>query len=237
MESSPCCVDPRRCIASICSAGRTVDHAADRLAGDGPTLLEALGAAAAAATEVDRSLRGLNAASLLADLRRVTELRSTCERLNALADRIEAAEAAGTPADQARRSTPGWIALRDPSWAIARDRLRAAVGIVDLMGVIRRPVRWRPACRCTRHSRRSTWLEVAVADSAGIQLLVTGHGLDLDSPQISALLEARRMPLFGSGGGAHPGRCVELRVQGCCRDWGTGRQHRRFARKYKTMSC
>ena len=179
-----------------------LDHAADRLAGDGPTpSWEALGAAAAAATEVDRSLRGLNgAASLLADPRRVTELRLTCERLNALADRIEAAEAAGdVPADQVEAINAGLIALRDPSWAIARDRLRAAVGIVDLMGADPSPGAMAAGLSVHQALSALDRLEVRGRDSAGIQLLVTGHGLDLDSSQISALLEARRMPLFGSG--------------------------------------
>ncbi|MEZ5371499.1 MAG: hypothetical protein R2704_01890 [Microthrixaceae bacterium] len=177
-------------------------EAGDRLEGDGETpRWEALGEAAAVAASVDRSLRGLNgAASLLADPQRAAELRLACERLDTLADRIEAAEASGdVPADQVEAINAGLIALRDPSWAIARDRLRAAEGIVDLMGADPSPGAL--AAGLSLHQALSALdrLEVRGRDSAGIQLLVTGHDLDLDSSPVRALLEERRMPLFGSG--------------------------------------
>ncbi|MEZ5382285.1 MAG: SIS domain-containing protein [Microthrixaceae bacterium] len=179
-------------------------EAAVRLEGDGAggTLRwEALGDAAEAAAAVDRSLRGLNgAASLLADPQRCAELKSACERLDGLADRIEEAEANGVvPADRVEAINAGLIALRDRTWAIARDRLRAADGIVDLMGPDPSPGAL--AAGLSMHQALSALdrLEVRGRDSAGIQLFVTGHDLDLDSAQVRALLAKRRVPLFGSG--------------------------------------
>ena len=177
-------------------------NAADRLAGDGETPnWKMLGEAIEAAGFVDESLRGLNgAAALLAEPQQSAELKLACERLDALADRIEAAEAEGlVPADRVEAINAELIALRDPSWAIAHDRLRAAEGIVELMGPD--PTDGALAAGLSVHQALSALdrLEVRGRDSAGIQLLVTGHGLDLESPQVQALLDERRYPFFGSG--------------------------------------
>lgn len=176
-------------------------EAADRLDGGDTPTWESLGDAALAAASVDQALRGLSgAAALLADPQRATEVRLACERLDSLADRIEAAETDGdVPADQVEVINAGLIALRDPTWAIARDRLRAADGIVDLMGPD--PSGGALAAGLSLHQALSALdrLEVRGRDSAGIQLLVTGHDLDLDSAQVKAMLDERRMPLFGSG--------------------------------------
>ena len=70
-------------------------NAADRLAGDGESPnWEMLGEAIEAAGFVDEALRGLNgAAALLAKPQQAAELKLACERLDALAVRIETAEA------------------------------------------------------------------------------------------------------------------------------------------------
>jgi glucosamine--fructose-6-phosphate aminotransferase (isomerizing) len=91
------------------------------------------------------------------------------------------------------------ITLKDAVWAVRRERLRAADGVRRLVGpgVGRAGV----AVSLSVHQALSAIdrLEVRGRDSAGLHLLVRGHGLDLTSPALRAVLEARAAdPLFGS---------------------------------------
>ncbi len=66
-------------------------------------------------------------------------------------------------------------------------------------------------------------LEVRGRDSAGLHVLVAGHGLDLAGPSVRALLGAGADPLFGSGA-VRRRRLPQLRVQGGGRDRRARRQ-------------
>ena len=92
------------------------------------------------------------------------------------------------------------VRLRDVSWAIGRDRPTTARAIAGLAG-------GRPISDAARDALWSVEvalsaidrLEVRGRDSAGLHLLVTGHGLDLEQPDLQALLGARMTdPLFTS---------------------------------------
>ena len=134
------------------------------------------------------------------------------------------------------------VRLKDAVWAIAADRLRAAREVMALAG--------RAAADVGDAALDAYWsvhvalsaidrLEVRGRDSAGLHLLVTGHGLDPSDPEIAARAAD---PLFRSGSvrvvpdaPERPG--AGLRLQGGGRDrragrqrpGGAGRHHRRRA--------
>jgi glucosamine--fructose-6-phosphate aminotransferase (isomerizing) len=93
------------------------------------------------------------------------------------------------------------IACKDALWAIRRDRIASAHAIEDLFGGTPSG----PAALAAFHSVQIALsaldrLEVRGRDSAGIHVLVSGHGLDLADPTIVRLLEKRVAdPLFTAG--------------------------------------
>lgn len=83
------------------------------------------------------------------------------------------------------------VRARDAVWAIERDRLRAATGVIDLGG---REVHDAGVdAMMSVHQALSSLdrLEVRGRDSAGLHLLVSDHGLDLESAGIAAELAER----------------------------------------------
>jgi len=97
------------------------------------------------------------------------------------------------------------VNLKDAVWAVQRDRLRAAEGVAGLLdGVATAGEPLSPAAvgvALSIHQALSALdrLEVRGRDSAGLHLLVRNHGIDLQSPAISAVIADRAAdPLFGS---------------------------------------
>src|SRR6478735_8873814 len=91
------------------------------------------------------------------------------------------------------------IALKDAVWAVQRDRLRAAEGVRGLVGPGAGPAGVAVGLSVHQALSAVDRLEVRGRDSAGLHLLVRGHGLDLSSPALRAVLDARAAdPLFGS---------------------------------------
>ena len=94
------------------------------------------------------------------------------------------------------------VALKDAWWAIGHDRLEMGRRVAGLLGE-RPPAEvanldgwWAVQVALNSLDR----LEVRGRDSAGVHVLVSGHDLDFDSPEISALVAGRdRDPLFSSG--------------------------------------
>src|SRR5205807_9872211 len=96
------------------------------------------------------------------------------------------------------------IRVKDAVWAIRCDRLRTAQAVEGL------------AAGTTGRAALAAFASVQVAlsgldrlevrgrDSAGIHLLVTGHGLDLAAGDVQAMLAARSDPLFTSRAAATP---------------------------------
>ena len=91
------------------------------------------------------------------------------------------------------------LRLKDAAWALTRDRVPTAAGVRDLVGA---SAGWSAIEIGTSIQQALTAidrLEVRGRDSAGVTVLVQGHGLDLQDPGIAALLTGRSAdPLFRS---------------------------------------
>ena len=110
-------------------------------------------------------------------------------------------EAEGDKRSDMENINSGLIAVKDAAWAISRDRLRSAVEILDLVGD--RPLQY-PSVPWLLSMQQTLSnidrLEVRGRDSAGVNILVSGHDLDLDSPELMARVKERNAdPLFKSG--------------------------------------
>ncbi len=179
-----------------------------------PSVLEPASEALAA---VDRSLRGpAGLGSLLA-------APASMDRIGAVASRIgEQVEGLESALDQdSAKLTPrrqeeinaALIKLKDGWWAIARDRIGMARSVADLISgpdQAKQPnleAWWSIQVALASLDR----LEVRGRDSAGVHLLVAGHGLDLDSPEVRNLISDRAPdPLFMSGSVRTPDGCLSL---------------------------
>ena len=92
------------------------------------------------------------------------------------------------------------IRLKDAVWAVEEDRTRTARAVADLAGS---EPGWAATEGYTSIQQALSAidrLEVRGRDSAGLHVLVHGHGLDVDSPAIARLMRGRASdPLFRSG--------------------------------------
>ncbi len=187
----------------------TIDRAAGLLT-DWDGALRPLEEAAAALADVDAALHGVpGVRALFDDPGGAQTLDERAERaatvVASLEARLDAGDgpAAGVDVEALNAALLG---LRDPLWAIRRDRLRTARAVADLAGP--RPSVAALEAFTTVQMALSALdrLEVRGRDSAGIHLLVRGHSLDLDDPTIRARVDARAAdPLFGSGSVRTPG--------------------------------
>ena len=185
-----------------------LDQAMGVLSGSGPALLSGLAGAASAVEEVDALLRG--AAGLQALLGGDGLRAAVAERIAAVDARIAAIDLALDAGEL--DVAPGGleavnaslVRLKDAAWAIGRDRLRNAEAVADLAGEGAGLAAIEGYASVQVALSALDRLEVRGRDSAGIHLLVTGHGLDLDAPDVRAELERRNDPLFGSGAARAP---------------------------------
>ena len=103
------------------------------------------------------------------------------------------------PGSELERLNASLIDLKDAVWAVRRDRLRAADGVLGLVGQGANPAAIAVGLSVHQALSALDRLEVRGRDSAGIHLLVAGHGIDLGSPAVLADLGSRSAdPLFGS---------------------------------------
>ena len=97
------------------------------------------------------------------------------------------------------------VRVRDGLWALGRDRLGAALAVSKLLAGMQlaagSALAAVEACLSIHQAMTALdRLEVRGRDSAGLHLLVSGHGLDRDDPVVAAALERRgHDPSFGSG--------------------------------------
>ena len=168
-------------------------------------LAERLLEVARAVERIDIALRGVpgvrallgepQAALLIAD--RVEHL---TDRLDALEAELDAGLGATLAAADLEAVNAALVQARDAVWAVGRDRLRTAREVGALAGAD-------PSIAALEgfHSVQIALsaldrLEVRGRDSAGLHLLIRGHGLELAEPAIRRLVDARATdPLFGSG--------------------------------------
>jgi glucosamine--fructose-6-phosphate aminotransferase (isomerizing) len=185
-----------------------VEEAAARL-GDGTVLPdpEALTAAAAALGAADRELRGVpGVRALLDDPAGADRLARSLGAIGAVLEAIDRRfdEATGLDADALEARGAAFVAVRDAHWALACDRLRAAAAVAELGAGLRSPAADEAFTSVHAACSALERLEVRGRDSAGLLVAVTGHGLDLRSPEVAAALARRADPLFRSGAVAAP---------------------------------
>jgi glucosamine--fructose-6-phosphate aminotransferase (isomerizing) len=124
------------------------------------------------------------------------EVESRAKEIDAVLKTLEATLDAGDaswPSGQLEAGNAVLVRLKDAVWAIGRDRPDTTRGIADLAG--EGPITeastmgafWAIQVALSAIDR----LEVRGRDSAGLHVLVTGHELDLDQPEIETLLAAR----------------------------------------------
>jgi glucosamine--fructose-6-phosphate aminotransferase (isomerizing) len=156
----------------------------------------------------DALLRGTDGVSALVhDRRLLAEVEGLSATLTETVTSIEARLDAGAHGrgngagpDQLEVVNAAVVRLKDAVWAIERDRARTARAVADLAGS---EPGW-PAVEAYTSIQQALSaldrLEVRGRDSAGIHVLVRGHGLDLASAAVTRLLRDRASdPLFRSG--------------------------------------
>ena len=189
-----------------------LDTALDALRADGP-LAERLTEAAPRLASINESLRGMaGVAALIADSDFAVDVEMRCLQANELIAHIEAdLDAATITADghELELINSALISVKDGVWSIERDRLRAAREVVQLAGAGAGHAAHEVMFSLHQALSALDRLEVRGRDSAGIEIVVSGHGLDVAAPSIATQIEARRDASFTSGAvRAHRGHLV-----------------------------
>ena len=182
-------------LASLADARRALADATDVVA--------AVDSSADVVETVDRALRGApGVRALLDDATAAEEIDRGVAEIEEEARRCESTADEGNLSlspSELERFNQALVRLRDATWAVRRDRLRTAREVEALAGG--QPGSAAVAAFAAVQVALSSIdrLEVRGRDSAGLHLLVTGHGLDLDAAEWQAELGARRAdPLFQS---------------------------------------
>src|SRR3954447_11286206 len=172
-------------------------------AGERTTMAELVLAAAHEVSEVDTALHGVPGVQALlqqADLADAIEGRM--DVVSAISGSLEKALDAGeitlSGADL-ERVNAALLALKDAVWAIARDRLRTARAVGDFAGTDTGDAAGGGDLFIPLALSAIDRLEVRGRDSAGLHVLVDGHGVDLSAPDVVAELARRNGPLFTDG--------------------------------------
>ncbi|HEY6531455.1 MAG TPA: SIS domain-containing protein [Acidimicrobiales bacterium] len=165
----------------------------------GEGLADVLADAAAEVLAADTLLRGVaGVMAMLDDTLLVPATAVAVAKLDERATRLERElDADATlPLGQLERVNAALIALKDAIWAVRRDRLRAADSVRSLVGAGVGPAGIAVALSVHQALSALDRLEVRGRDSAGLHLLLRGHGLDLASPSVRELVEARAADSF-----------------------------------------
>jgi glucosamine--fructose-6-phosphate aminotransferase (isomerizing) len=166
------------------------------------TLAAALDDAATRLEQIDRSLRGAaGVQALLGDRSLAAAVDNVMTGLGHQIERIEHGldTVAGAALDDLEAVNAAMIRVKDGVWAIQRDRLRTAREVEALAGPDAGVAAIEAYLAVQQALSALDRLEVRGRDSAGLHLLVRGHGLDLASPALASLLADRGDdPLFGA---------------------------------------
>jgi len=214
-----------RAVPSVPGCVELVEHAAGELcrlqvAEPGGAWAGPLGRLADRLEGVDASLRGVaGLRGLLAAGAEVGDrLEAASARLGDSLDRIEADLDAGVVAPGAasvEAINAAVVRLRDVAWALGRDRVGSARAVADLCPAGLDPVRhpaalevlWAVQVALASLDR----LEVRGRDSAGLQILLAGHGLGDAGGEVLASLRRRRTdPLYASQAARVDGTTLSL---------------------------
>ena len=190
-----------------------IQRALDLLdAGDPVSLVEA----AVCLEEVDSLLGG--APGLESLLGHAGLLEDVADRMSTVRTRFASVEAAiGARIGDREAGNVALVRLRDAAWAISNDRLGAARGVASLSSTADPPSRSGTAVLLSIQQALSALdrLEVRGRDSAGLQVTLWDHGLDLDDPAIASMLAPRTSDLLLRSGSARvlPGGGLVLVVK------------------------
>jgi glutamine---fructose-6-phosphate transaminase (isomerizing) len=167
-------------------------------------LASACSAAAGALEAVDRSLRTTEGVGTLVHdrplLAQVEGLaRALGETVTAIESRLDQG-VDGLDGAELEATNAAVVRLKDAVWAIAQDRVGTARAVADLAGSEPGWAAVEGYTSIQQSLAALDRLEVRGRDSAGVHVLVEGHGLDLASPEVAGLLGARvDDPLFRTG--------------------------------------
>ena len=168
---------------------------------DGPDLAGRLAAAAKGLDGADALLRGTpGVRGLLADPSLAPTIDSLVtdvfRQIAVIEDRLDHRRDELADLEEINSA---FVHLKDAAWAVQRDRLPTAQAVSALVGANPSIAAIEAFTSVQLALSAIDRLEVRGRDSAGLHVLVTGHGLDLTSPAVATQLAARTAdPLFGS---------------------------------------
>jgi glucosamine--fructose-6-phosphate aminotransferase (isomerizing) len=168
----------------------------------GEGLADVLADAAAEVLAADTLLRGVaGVRSMLDDPLLVAAASAAADRLDRQASQLEHQldRAATLAPGELERVNAALIDLKDAVWAVRRDRLRAADGVRGLISSGVGPAGVAVALSIHQALSALDRLEVRGRDSAGLHLMLRGHGIDLASSSVRELVDVRAAdPFFAS---------------------------------------
>ena len=182
-------------------------------------LPQQLGPAAERLHAANQLLGGVPGLRLLLESPEVADtLRDLIDSATASVTALEAQLDADTSLDPAELEhfNEQLVRVRDGLWALGRDRLGALHSVSKLLAGAQLTASSAPAAieaYLSVHQALSALdrLEVRGRDSAGLHLLVSGHGLDRDDPVVAAALKRRgHDSSFGSGSVRHVGGVLSI---------------------------
>ena len=169
--------------------------------GDGQDLALQTKTAAERLAMADHLLRGTaGLQALLGEKTLRATIGSTLGEIDALINDLEA-DLDRSGGDRASEEVnAALIQMKDAAWAIGNDRLNTAAAVADLAGPGAGEAALDAFSSVQIALSALDRLEVRGRDSAGLHILVSGHGLDPDTPAVAAVLAERAAdPLFQSG--------------------------------------
>jgi glucosamine--fructose-6-phosphate aminotransferase (isomerizing) len=228
-------IDSRELLEGLAAAGRAVEAAVnDCDRAEAQSLAAALSAAASGLAGWDRRLRARPAVrSLVRDETLRAAVAGGLWPCSAAVKRLGASLDAGA----ARFGDAGLeavnraaAALADAEWAIRRDRLRTAAEVGALAPAGASDAGLDVLIAVQQAFSSLDRLEIRGRDSAGVFLLLSGHGLDRDDPAVRAELDGRAGdPLFGHRAVSRDGGRIGL-IYKCAEEIGELGDNVRFLR-------
>ncbi len=189
---------PAADVAGLCAQ---MDQVVERLALGSQHWPGALVVAADILQDVDASLRGVGGlAGLLADPtssdRLAAQVKAASGRLSETEQFLD--ESGDDPSlEDLEGTNAALLRCKDALWAIGRDRVRAATGVLSIhTGEL--PGRAGQAVLLSLHQALSALdrLEVRGRDSAGIEVQLTGHDISADSAELAGMMMERESASF-----------------------------------------
>ncbi len=229
-------IDSRELLEGLAAVGRAAEAAvADSDRSEAQSLAAALSAAASELADCDQRLRARPAVrSLVRDETLRAAIADALRPCSAAVNRLKA----GLDTGGARFGDAGLeavnraaAALADAEWAIRRDRLRTAAEVDELAPAGAGDAGLDVLIAVQQAFSSLDRLEIRGRDSAGLFLLLSGHGLDPDDPAIRAGLDGRAGdPLFSHRAVIRGGGRIGL-VYKCAEEVGELGDNVRFLRE------